>query len=86
MWIHTFRLGLMAIVVNTNNNGAERQNKDLKHEYLKRFQDSSLSGMITVLVECFLPDQFRRCANPTFVPKILKKKNFREFCKKITKF
>ena len=50
MWVHTFRLGLMAIVVNTNN-GAERQNKDLKHEYLKRFKDSSLSDMITVLVE-----------------------------------
>ena len=59
MWVRAFRIGLMEIVVNTNN-GVERQNKDLKHEYLKDYRDNSLSGMITVLVERFLPEKFRR--------------------------
>ena len=49
----------MEIIGNTNN-GVERQNKDLKHEYLKKYKDNSLSGMITVLIEQFLPDKFRR--------------------------
>ena len=47
------------VMVNANN-GVERQNKDLKHEYLKQYKDNSLSGMITVLIEQFLPDKFRR--------------------------
>ena len=49
----------MEIVVNTNN-GVERQNKDFKNEYLKDFKDKSLSGMVTVLVERFLPAKYNR--------------------------
>ena len=45
----------MEVVVDTNN-GVERQNKDLKYEYLKQFKDNTLSGMLTVLIEQFLPD------------------------------
>ena len=45
---------LMEIVANTNN-GVERQNKDLKHEYFKHYKENSLSGVITVLTEQFLP-------------------------------
>ena len=45
----------MEVVVDTNN-GVERQNKDLKCEYLKQFKDNTLSGMLTVLIEQFLPD------------------------------
>ena len=48
----------MDIVVRTNN-GVERQNKDFKHEYLRDYKDNSLSGMITVLVEHFLPDKYK---------------------------
>ena len=59
MWVRKYRTGLMEIIGNTNN-GVERQNKDLKHEYLKKYKDNSLSGMITVLIEQFLPDKFRR--------------------------
>ena len=59
MWFRAYRTGLMEIIVNTNN-GVERQNKDLKREYLKQYKDNSLSGMITVLIEQFLPDKFRR--------------------------
>ena len=38
-------------------NGVERKNKDFKHQYLAQFKDKSLSGMITVLIEQFLPDK-----------------------------
>ena len=47
------------IMVNTNN-GVERQNKDLKCEYLKQCKDNSLSEMIAVFIEQFLPDKFKR--------------------------
>ena len=49
----------MEIVVDTNN-GVERQNKDFKYEYLKQFKDNTLSGMLTVLIEQFLPDKYKR--------------------------
>ena len=59
MSVRAYRTGLMEIIVNTNN-GVERQSKDLKHEYLKQYKDNNLNGMITVLIEQFLPDKFRR--------------------------
>ena len=34
MWVQACRNGLKNIIVNRNND-VERQNKDLKHEYLK---------------------------------------------------
>ena len=49
----------MEIDVDTNN-GVERQNKDFKHEYLRQFKDNMLSGMLTVLIERFLPDKYKR--------------------------
>ena len=49
----------MEIVVDTNN-GVERQNKDFKYEYLKQFKDNTLSGILTVLIEQFLPDKYKR--------------------------
>ena len=54
LWVRAFRQGLLEIVVNTNN-GVERKNKDFKHEFLKPCKDNSLSGVVTVLVEQFLP-------------------------------
>ena len=42
------------------NNGVERKNKDFKHQYLAQFKGKSLSGMITVLIEQFLPDKEKR--------------------------
>ena len=45
------------------NNGVERKNKDFKHQYLAQFKDKSLSEMITVLVEQFLPDKEKRLVN-----------------------
>ena len=49
----------MEIVVDTNN-GVERQNKDFKYECLKQFKGNTLSGMLTVLIEQFLPDKYKR--------------------------
>ena len=58
-WVKAIRNGLMEIVVDTNN-GVERQNKDFKYEYLKQFKDNTLSGILTVLTEQFLPDKYKR--------------------------
>ena len=59
MSVRAYRTGLMEIIVNTDN-GVERQNKDLKQEYIKQYKNNSLNGMTTVLIEQFLPDKFRR--------------------------
>ena len=58
-WIKAFRIGLMEIVVSTND-GVEHQHKGLKYEYLKQFKDSTLGDMFTVLIEQFLPDKWKR--------------------------
>ena len=42
------------------NNGVERKNKDFKHQYLVQFKDKSLTGMLTVLIEQFLPDKEKK--------------------------
>ena len=39
------------------NNGVEQKIKDFKHQYRVKFKDKSLSVMITILVEHFLPDK-----------------------------
>ena len=50
---------LLQVSVHTNNR-VERKNKDFKHQYLVQFKDKSLSGMITVLIEQFLPDKEKK--------------------------
>ncbi|CAH3018889.1 unnamed protein product, partial [Porites evermanni] len=45
--------------VNTNN-GVERQNKLFKYSYLKSHKNNSLTVMLTVLIEDFLPDNYSR--------------------------
>ena len=42
--------------INTNN-GIERQNESLKYQYLKKKTNCSLSAMITILIEEFIPDK-----------------------------
>ncbi|XP_066929672.1 uncharacterized protein [Clytia hemisphaerica] len=61
-WVAAFRLNLIEVAVNTNN-GTETQNKTFKHKYLKAYRDKSLSGMMTVLVEQFLPQKYRGYLN-----------------------
>ena len=59
MWVKLYRRGILEVTVNTNN-GVERKNKDLKHEYLKPHMDKSLTGMVTVLIESFHPEKKKR--------------------------
>ena len=49
------------LLVNCNtNNGVEPQNNTLKHSYIHRHKTNSLTGMLTVVVEDFLPDKYER--------------------------
>ena len=47
------------MIVKTNN-GVERQNRELKHGFLKDYNYTSLSGLMTVLVEQYLPDKYNK--------------------------
>ena len=49
----------MEVSVNTNND-VERKNMDFKYQYLHKFKDKSLSGMITVLVEQVSVKKYKR--------------------------
>ena len=39
--------------------GVERQNNTLKHSYLQQRKTNSLTGMLTVVVEDFLPENMK---------------------------
>nr|XP_054765901.1 uncharacterized protein LOC129272829 [Lytechinus pictus] len=52
-WVWAFRADT-GLQVNTNN-GLERQNKLFKYKYLEKKNDHSISGMVTVLVNEYLP-------------------------------
>ena len=54
-WAWAFRKDRLLTIINTNN-GVERQNKAFKYEYLNGYKHSTLSVMLTVLIEDFLPD------------------------------
>ena len=58
-WVKAFRFGLLEIVVNTNN-GVERKNREFKYDFLKQYKAKTLSGMVTILVEQFIPDTYSR--------------------------
>ena len=66
LWVRAFRDGIMKISVNTDN-GVERKNRDFKYEYLSQYKNKSLSGMLTVLFEQFLPD--KQCKTPVLPDK-----------------
>ena len=55
----SFPKQLIEIVVHTND-GVERKSRGFKYEYLKQYKDNSISGMVTVLVEQFLPEKYDR--------------------------
>ena len=40
------------------NNGVERQNEALKYEYLVGYRNCSLSEMLSVVIENFLPNSY----------------------------
>ena len=57
--VKAFRFGLLETVVSTNN-GVERNIREFKYGFLKQYKDNTLSGMVTVLVEQFIPDTYSR--------------------------
>lgn len=48
------------------NNGLERQNGALKHQYLHTLRKHSLSAMLKILVEEFLPDKYEGYVFPLY--------------------
>ena len=41
-----------------SNNGVERQNKAFKYDYLAGIKQRTLSGMLSVIIDEFLPDKY----------------------------
>ena len=58
-WAWFYQKDRLKVNINTNN-GVERQNETFKHCYLKRYQNSSLTGMLTILIEEYFPDSYER--------------------------
>uniref|UniRef100_A0A7M5VBX8 Uncharacterized protein n=1 Tax=Clytia hemisphaerica TaxID=252671 RepID=A0A7M5VBX8_9CNID len=58
-WVWAYRKDRFMVNINTNN-GVERQNESFKYSYLQRFKNSSLTGMLTKLIENFLPDKYTK--------------------------
>ena len=56
-WVWAFRKERLLVHVSTNN-GLERQNGAFKHQYLQTLRKHSLSAMLTILVNEFLPDKY----------------------------
>ncbi|XP_070546963.1 sentrin-specific protease 1-like [Ptychodera flava] len=58
-WVRAYRMERFNVSVNTNN-GIERQNRAFKYDYLREYNDRTLSGMITVIVEQYFPSSYNR--------------------------
>ncbi|XP_013393643.1 uncharacterized protein LOC106161284 isoform X2 [Lingula anatina] len=58
-WSHAYRPPKLILAVNTNN-GVERMNEDLKHGYLDKRRQCSLSELLHVLMNQFLPAKYQR--------------------------
>ncbi|XP_071820563.1 uncharacterized protein [Apostichopus japonicus] len=58
-WAWIYRQDRFNMKINTNN-GIERQNRTLKYEFLSRFTDRTLTGMLTTVIKKFLPEMHRR--------------------------
>ena len=58
-WVWAYRKDRLLVNVNTNN-GTERQNLGFKSEYLVGRRNSSLSTMLSILIEEFLPESYDR--------------------------
>lgn len=58
-WVWAYRKDRLLVNVNTNN-GPERQNLGFKSEYLVGRCNSSLSTMLSILLEEFLPESYDR--------------------------
>jgi len=59
MWVWAFRQERLLVNCNTNN-GTERQNESFKYSFLEKRKSHSLTGMLTILIEEFLPSNYER--------------------------
>ena len=57
-WAQIFRKQQAVNIVNTNN-GVESQNRHFKYNYLPRAINKSIYGVVTTMVESFLPDSYQ---------------------------
>ena len=58
-WCHLYRNNDSNLIINTNN-GLERQNKVLKYDYLAKYNDHSVAGMLLIVHTQYLPNRFKR--------------------------
>jgi len=56
-WVFAYRSPNIVTRIATNN-GLERQNRVLKHDYLVVYRKSTLSRLLTVIVDTYLPDAY----------------------------
>jgi hypothetical protein len=59
MWVSAFKSDSFVIGVYTNN-GLEQQKRALEHEYLAGYRNSTLSELLSVIVEKYLPDAYQK--------------------------
>ena len=58
-WVCLYRIDKLKVLVRTNN-GVERQNRILKERHIHGRSDRSLSGLLTVIHEEFLPEAWQK--------------------------
>ncbi|XP_046840157.1 uncharacterized protein LOC124434315 [Xenia sp. Carnegie-2017] len=58
-WVRFFRDEHLRIAIYTNN-GIERQNNWLKHSYLESRRNNSVSDLVDVIINHFLPDSYKK--------------------------
>ena len=59
-------------------NGVERQNEELKYNFLASHRDKSLSGLISVLITEFFPGKYARYDNSYEAQASFRKNKFRK--------
>ncbi|XP_065061283.1 uncharacterized protein LOC135688380 [Rhopilema esculentum] len=58
-WIWAYRQERLLLNCNTNN-GTERQNESFKYQYLQKHSRTSVTGMLSILVEDFFVDKYEK--------------------------
>nr|XP_047146764.1 uncharacterized protein LOC124819320 [Hydra vulgaris] len=58
-WVSAYRQDRLLLNVNTNN-GIERQNQSFKYSFLEKRKNSSLTAMLSICIEEFLPHKYDR--------------------------
>ncbi|XP_065657852.1 uncharacterized protein LOC136082447 isoform X2 [Hydra vulgaris] len=56
-WVFAYRQDRLLLNVNTNN-GIERQHQSFKYSFLEKRKNSSLTAMLSICIEEFLPHKF----------------------------